>query len=69
MKRKYVHLELEDAVKLYDLLAGLRKTPQYQKDQTEGTFKSYYHREGLGLVDMHLAQEIKAVRRYQDREE
>lgn len=69
MKRKYVHLELEDAEKLYDLLAGLRKTAQFKKDQSEGTFKSYYHREGLGLVDMRLAQEIKAVRRYQDREE
>lgn len=65
MKRKYVHLDIEDAEKLFGIVVDLRHTPRYHNDHES----CRYHRDGLALVEARLKKEIDVVRRSQGRGE
>ncbi len=65
MKRKYVHLDLEDAEKLFGIVIDLRRTPMYRNNHEN----CRYHRDGLALVEDRLKKEIDVVRRSQGRGE
>lgn len=62
--RRNVKLTLEDALKLLAMVQSFKGTELYNEDHRH----SKYHRCGFATVELHLEQEIAAVRKSQANE-